>query len=236
MGWNWQPTTTERKGWRPGAIPKQIRGLMSYFLSQNPHESSYRPPLPIAGRVPPVQRPMIQVQRHNDEYAITMQPLKGAAQLRTAADPFAECEPIQVRISARKQREDERITQIKQEIHQRGFRRCRCGQPVAQCTCRATTELTALKKCVRQAAKRLGVDRSVGEVLSINRRPKDMMLDFTPPAGVVRQEWLENQNAQDCRETMYDETDIPPDPCATETSVGKGKGKAKGKGKTKGKK
>lgn len=233
MGWNWTHQSVDRKGWRPGAIPRAIRDLMCHFLVQDSADLR-APTLPTPGRVPATparpQRPMIQVQRRNDEYAITMTPLKGGQQLRTTADPYQNCEPITVRITANRSREDERIAQIKQVIHERGFRRCRCGLPVSQCQCRDRDELAALRKCVQQCGSRFGIV-DLGEKLSINQPPKDLELDFTPPAAVVKAGFLESQQPQDAQSTQYLATDVPPDEVSPNQQATDGGAKKAKKGK-----
>lgn len=219
MGWNWKPHSTERKGWRPGAIPRSIRELMCHFLKPCPCDTL--PPFVGAGCGPPPpsgttgqstancidqpipQRPMIRVHRKNDEYVITMNPLKSAQQLKTEHDPYMNCDPVQVRITAN--REDQRIAQIKQVIRESGFRRCKCGQPVAQCSCRDNRELEALRQCIANCGTKFGID-DLATKLSLNRL-KDLELEFTPPAGVVKC-CLQSPPSQGMQETQYNENDL----------------------------
>lgn len=234
MGWNWTHQSADRKGWRPGAIPRSIRDLMCHFLVPGSSNDMRSPTLPTPGRVPATptrpQRPMIQVQRRNDEYAITMTPLKNGQQLRTTSDPYQSCEPITLRISANRSREDERIAQIKKEIHERGFRRCRCGLPVSQCQCRDHDQLAALRKCVEFYGSRFGIT-DLGEKLSINQPPKDLELDFTPPAAVVKSGWLESQQPLEAQATQYLVADASSDTASGNKQSVDGAKKAKiGKG------
>lgn len=238
MGWNWKHCSAERKGWRPGAIPRSIRELMCHFLRPCPCDTipvgalTGKPPRdgPAPGPDPDAdhQRPMIRVHRKNDEYTITMNPLKSAQELKVDPDPYLPCEPIHVRITAN--REDQRIAQIKQVIRNSGFRRCKCGQPVHQCTCRDNRELEALRECIDQCGMQFGI-ADLGTKLSLNRL-KDLELDFTPPAAVAKS-GLQPLPESDTRECQCNENDVLKELAAAAKAGGKAgkKGGAEEKGK-----
>lgn len=239
MGWNWKLNSNQRKGWRPGAIPRSVRELMCHFLKPCPcdtlpvgaltgGDASSADPACIdhgAQQAPLPQRPMIKVQRKNDEYVITMNPLKSARLLKTEPDPYMNCDPIHVRITAN--REDQRMAQIKQIIRDSGFRRCKCGRAVAQCTCRDNREMEALRTCVENCGTKYGI-ADLGEKLSLNRL-KDLELEFTPPAAVVKS-CLRPVPECALQETQYNENDLKQKVGGSGSSDKGGKGGKAGKG------
>lgn len=238
MGWNWKQRSAERKGWRPGAIPRNIRELMCHFLRPCPCDTipvgaltnvmktqkSSTPTARSGGPDPAAtQRPMIRVHRKNDEYVITMNPLKSAQQLKTDPDPYMACEPIHVRITANQ--EDQRMAQIKQVIRDSGFGRCKCGRPVELCTCRDNRELEALRECIDNCGMQFGIV-DLGAKLSLNRL-KDLELEFTPPAAVAKC-GLQPLPKNGTQESQCNETDVLKELAAAAKAGGKAGGKKGG--------
>lgn len=233
MGWDWHRASEERKGWRPGAIPKNIRELMCHFLSPCPCDtllpykkrSSRRSgdvPADCGGDEP--QLPTLRVQRRNHEYYITMNPLKDAQRLKTEPYPYVACKPLQFRISG--STEERALHDIKKIIKEQGFDKCTCGKAIAKCSCRDNREMEALRKCLVTCENRFGVNNA-DQKICLAEKSSELDIEFTPPAGIVKAN-LPPVADLVVQETQYDELDYRV--VAEKPGKGGGGGKKGGKG------
>lgn len=191
---------------------------------QYPSIPAVNPPFPIA------QRPMIRVNRRNDEFMITMLPLKKTLDLKTEPDPYLECEPIQIKISGNK--EARRLANVRQMIWEKGFQRCTCGRSVAECDCRDNREMEALRQCVAALEKKFNLDE-LEKKLNLQEK-EDLTLDFTPPAAIIKPQLKDApDNLSVMEETQYDEQDIAEEDSKKKEKPDKKEKKEKG-GKEKG--
>lgn len=205
MGWNWHRNQQERKcpAWRPGAIPRSIRELMTHFLSPDrcdtvPITKRFRAPRPadpqhyqqLPNDSTSASCPMIEVHRTaGDEYTVTMRPLKTGAQLRreAGAAPYMDCEPVRIRVSGNRDRQ--LLSRCRAALVRMGVRPCRCGHVAAECTCRNTSELRLMCAALRDCELRFGVC-GLAQRLSLRatRPQKEFVAEFTPPAAVQQRQ------------------------------------------------
>lgn len=208
MGWLWTHSELGQfRCWKPGAVMRPIRELMAYFLRDYPADvinpSRYHCPHrrrlgvlqvvePVEEEQPLVQHPMLHITKKEDEYVITLRPLKRPDVLSKSANPFEEMEPMVFRIS--KDPIMLGMREIKRALKEKGFPTCTCRQPVAKCFCRSYLD----QKVVAYEVKRLSEARGwqdVGQTLvyedsSESEEDSEKELDFgvTPPAGVIKPE------------------------------------------------
>lgn len=151
---------------------------------------------------------MIRVNRRNDEFTITMLPLKKTSDLKSDPDPYLDCEPIQIKISGNK--EARRLAHVRQMIWEKGFQRCTCGRSVAECECRDNREMEALRQCVAALEKKFNLDE-LEKKLNLHEK-EDLTLDFTPPAAIVKPQLKDlPEDVSVVEETQYNEQDIDED-------------------------
>lgn len=152
------------------------------------------------------QRPMIQLQRENDELTITMRPLKNSLALKSEPDPYLACDPIRLKVSGMK--EAQQLNKIKKILAEKQFTRCCCGHSVAECRCRDNREMEAVRKCLGELEKKFGVKDL--EKKNLFGPPNDnLQLDFTPPAGIIKPQISEQRPCEmNTMETQYNEQDF----------------------------
>lgn len=252
MGWDWTTSDTvinfifsnlknylfkrnvfqAQKGWRPGAIPRKIKEIMSHFLEPCPCDT-----VPVTKRPQnkdsmldascgePVQQPTLRVQRKNDDYLITMKPLKDINALKTDADPYLNCDPIRFKISSNT--EEKELQRVKKILSERGFKKCTCGKNIAHCCCRDNKELDALRKCINCIGDKHNI-KDLEKKLFYRTRSK-LDIEFTPPAGLIKNN-LKALPDVIGQETQYDENDYKYSFDAAKSLEKGGKGKGGGSG------
>lgn len=220
MGWLWTDNPlAKRPGWRPGAIKRSIRQLMGYFLKDFPVDSvpiskymSYQKHKPqpcneVEERPDDlVQFPTLHIEKKNDEYLITLRPLKDAETLKRAANPYANMRPVQFRIV--KDPVLRQVRDMKRCLKKMGYSKCKCHRPVMRCYCRSFINKKQLVEEVqRQCAKRNLPNCEYDLVLS-DTTDSEAEFDFgvTPPAGLVHPERLKTTHVVNV-ETQYNEND-----------------------------
>lgn len=179
---------------------------------------------------------MIRVNRRNDEFTITMLPVKKTLDLKNEPDPYMNCEPVQIRISGNK--EVQRLAHVRQMIWEKGFPKCTCGRSVANCDCRDNRELEALRQCVAALEKKFNLDE-LEKKLNLQDK-EDLTLDFTPPAAILKPQLKDvPEDASVMEETQYNLEDTvedkEPEKEKKEKSEKKEKPDKKDKGKDKAK-
>ncbi|ALC46248.1 Ppi1, partial [Drosophila busckii] len=220
MGWLWTEfPLAQIRGWRPGAIRRSIRELMSYFLKDFPLDTipvskymSYikqnRPP-----KGPPPenlegvqQQPTLHIEKKNDEYIITLRPLKDAATLARSANPYANMKPVQFRIV--KNPLLKQIRDLKRCLKNMGFSKCKCHKPVMDCYCRSFIDKKRLISAMQQECQRRQLPCCEEELVLSDTSDSEAEYDFgvTPPAGLVHPERLKTTHVTNT-ETQYDEND-----------------------------
>lgn len=221
MGWMWtQCALAARPGWRPGAIRRSIRELMSYFLKDFPVDSipnskymSYlrqKPPPSHEGEetaAEMVQVPTLHIEKKNNEYVITLRPLKDAETLKRAANPYVNMKPVQFRIIKNPLLKE--IRDMKRCLKNMGHSKCQCHRPVMQCHCRSYIDKKRLIDDVRrQCVIRKLPHCEQGLVLS-DTTDSEEEFDFgvTPPAGLMKPERLKKTTHTTHAETQYNERD-----------------------------
>ncbi|KAM8703911.1 hypothetical protein ACLKA7_008523 [Drosophila subpalustris] len=220
MGWLWtRHPLAQRPGWRPGAIRRSIRELMSYFLKDFPVDSipiskymSYqkqkqRPAIDHEEKPEDlVQVPTLHIEKKNDEYLITLRPLKDAETLKRSANPYANMKPVQFRIV--KNPVLKQVREMKRCLKNMGFSKCKCHKPVMECYCRSFIDKKQLVEEVqRQCAKR-NMDNCENELVLSDTTDSEAEFDFgvTPPAGLMHPERLKAVHITHT-ETQYNEND-----------------------------
>lgn len=152
------------------------------------------------------QKPTLRVQRRNNEYTITMNPLKNSQTLKSEPYPYLNCKPLQFKISS--SAEERQLQKIGEYICNLGFTKCVCGQKIINCRCRDNRESEALHKCLEDCTRKFGV-KNLKEKLSLCDNTK-LDIEFTPPAGVIKN-MLKRRPDQLVQETQYDEQDFRTD-------------------------
>ncbi|XP_076259333.1 uncharacterized protein LOC143195774 isoform X2 [Rhynchophorus ferrugineus] len=118
MGWLWNIYTPTlglkpRRGWRPGALTKSIAqrikehrnakglGLLAVpnFRKDGKHSNADLEP-----KVTP--RPTLQIQKRENAYWITMNPLKDPSTLVENEDPYMDCTPMTFKITKNSKKEE----------------------------------------------------------------------------------------------------------------------------------
>ncbi|EDV53109.1 uncharacterized protein LOC6554222 [Drosophila erecta] len=199
MGWMWTKSEMARhKSWRPGAISRPIRQLMSYFLKDFPADNiclsryHYRHR---KGRKaqeleePLVQHPTLHICRKGDEYIITLRPLKDPKALASSANPYADMKPVVFRIT--KDPMAAGLRQMRVNLQDKGFAPCTCRRPVASCFCRSHVEKKRIQYEVENECRQRGwPNNSDTFVYSPNSDEDDSDREYefgvTPPAGVIK--------------------------------------------------
>lgn len=201
MGWMWTKSEMARhKSWRPGAISRPIRQLMSYFLKDFPADniclSRYHYRHKKCRRVeeleePLVQHPTLHISRKGDEYIITLRPLKDPKALASSANPYADMKPVVFRIT--KDPMAAGLRQMRVNLQDKGFAPCTCRRPVASCFCRSHIEKKRIQYEVENECRQRGwPNNSDTFVYSPNSDDDDSDREYefgvTPPAGVIKPE------------------------------------------------
>lgn len=164
------------------------------------------------------QKPTLRVQRRNNEYTITMNPLKNSQTLKSEPYPYLDCKPLQFKISS--SAEERELQKIREYICKKGFTKCVCGQNIINCRCRDNREAEALHKCLDDCTRLFGV-KNLKEKLCLCDNTK-LDIEFTPPAGVIKNV-LKRRPDQIVQETQYDELDFRTDFDGTNGKSGIGK-------------
>ncbi|XP_017871507.1 PREDICTED: uncharacterized protein LOC108619435 [Drosophila arizonae] len=220
MGWLWTDNPLAKlPGWRPGAIRRSIRELMGYFLKDYPVDSvpiskymSYHKQKPKPSHEMEekpedlVQLPTLHIEKKNDEYLITLRPLKDPDTLKRAANPYANMKPVQFRIV--KNPLLKKVRELKRCLKNMGFSKCKCHRPVMQCYCRSFIDKKQLvDELQRQCAKR-ELHNCENELVLSDTTDSEAEFDFgvTPPAGLMHPERLKVSHRTNA-ETQYNEND-----------------------------
>ncbi|KAH8311092.1 hypothetical protein KR044_004323, partial [Drosophila immigrans] len=220
MGWLWtQCPLAQRPGWRPGAIRRSIRELMSYFLKDYPvdsiplskYKSYHRNKAPaeadgLERAEDLVQLPTLHIEKKNDEYLITLRPLKDAESLRLSANPYANMQPVQFRIV--KNPLLKQMRELKRCLKKMGFSKCKCHRPVLQCYCRSFIDKKQLLDEVQRQCHQRHMPCCETELVLSETSDSEAEFDFgvTPPAGLMHPERLKRSHVTHV-ETQYDEND-----------------------------
>ncbi|KAH8388606.1 hypothetical protein KR093_011142, partial [Drosophila rubida] len=220
MGWLWtQSPLAQRPGWRPGAIRRSIRELMSYFLKDFPVDSiplskymSYHRNKPRVEEEPGetiedlVQVPTLHIEKKNDEYLITLRPLKDAETLKLSANPYANMKPVQFRIV--KSPLLKQMRELKRCLKQMGFSKCKCHRPVVECYCRSFIDKKQLVEEVQRQCQQRRMAGCEADLVLSDTSDSEAEFDFgvTPPAGLMHPERLKRTHVTHT-ETQYNEND-----------------------------
>lgn len=165
-----QSNKERNAGWRPGAIPKSVRQLMHHFLEPYPCDTipvTKRPKALPELKSKNIIQPVIQLQRHNDEYTVT---------LNTVDKDQAAKPPVCVTISASV--EQRQMAKVKEMLIGNGFRYCFCGRSLANCECRSRQEMETIYRFVRQIEQKFRIHNVMRRLCF--ERSKDLFLEFTP--------------------------------------------------------
>ncbi|XP_030370637.1 uncharacterized protein LOC115621198 [Scaptodrosophila lebanonensis] len=215
MGWMWTKNELARyKCWKPGAIAKPIRTLMSYFLRDYPLDriciSRYhyrrRKRVDPVEEEPLVQHPTLHISKKNDEYTITLRPLKEPKALAVCANPYADMKPVVFRITKDPLLAEQR--RLKRALKKLGFEYCRCQRPVAKCCCRSYIDKKRVSFELENLCRDHGVANMVDTFVYSESSDSEAEYDFgvTPPAGLTKPERLKVTNVANCQ-TQYCEND-----------------------------
>lgn len=135
---------------------------------------------------------MLQISKQEDEYVITLRPLKAPDVLSKAANPFEDMRPMVFRIS--KDPIATGIREIKRTLKDKGFAPCTCEQPVARCFCRSYLDQKVVAYEVKTLSEARGW-KDIGKTFvyrdsseSENDSDKELEFGVTPPAGVIKPE------------------------------------------------
>lgn len=221
MGWLWtQCPLAARPGWRPGAIRRSIRELMSYFLRDFPVDTipiskymSYhrqKPHLTHDGEERPeelVQVPTLHIEKRNNEYVITMRPLKDAETLKRAANPYVKMKPVQFRIVKNPLLKE--VREMKRCLKNMGYSKCQCHRPVMECYCRSFIDKKLLIDDVRRQCVMRKMPYCERELVLSDTTDSEAEFDFgvTPPAGLMKPDRLKKTVNMTHTETQYNEND-----------------------------
>ncbi|BFF93141.1 uncharacterized protein DMAD_11041 [Drosophila madeirensis] len=220
MGWLWTAHPLAKKpGWRPGAIRRSIRELMRYFLKDYPVDtipvSKYmtyynhrqRPPADYEEKPEDlVQVPTLHIEKKNDEYIITLRPLKDTETLKRSANPYVNMKPVQFRIVKNPQLKE--LRDLKRCLKSMGFSKCSCHKPVTECYCRSFIDKKRLVYNLKKECKRRQVDNCEDNLILSETTDSEAEYEFgvTPPAGLIHPERLRKTHVKHC-ETQYNEND-----------------------------
>ncbi|XP_068152398.1 LOW QUALITY PROTEIN: uncharacterized protein [Drosophila tropicalis] len=225
MGWMWTKSSMSRfKKWKPGAIGKPIRGLMSYFLKDFPVDticlSRYhcrskktRKESDANEEESLEQHPTLHISKKNGEYIITLRPLKDPRALAVCANPYADMKPVVFRIT--KDPKAVKMRELKIGLKDRGFPPCTCQKPIVSCHCRSHVDKERLVYAFEILCKRMGLPNTSDSFIYSNDDDKDdddaeseqeYEFGVTPPAGLVRPERLHHPDHTNA-ETQYMEDD-----------------------------
>ncbi|KAH8382285.1 hypothetical protein KR009_002679 [Drosophila setifemur] len=220
MGWMWTKSEMARyKSWRPGAISKPCRQLMTYFLQDFPADNiclsryHYRRRKGAARAEPEdeelVQHPTLHISRKGDDYIITLRPLKDPNALAVCANPYANMKPVVFRIT--KDPMAVVLKEMRVALQEKGMAPCTCGRPVASCYCRSHIDKKMVETEVSNQCRERGIpDNTDTFVYSPNSDDDDSDNEYefgvTPPAGIIKPERLFKPDKASV-ETQYMEQD-----------------------------
>ncbi|EDW84418.1 uncharacterized protein Dwil_GK13152 [Drosophila willistoni] len=225
MGWMWTKSSMSRfKKWKPGAICKPIRGLMSYFLKDFPVDticlSRYhcrskktRKESDASEEENLEQHPTLHISKKNGEYIITLRPLKDPKALAVCANPYADMKPVVFRIT--KDPKAVKMRELKTGLQDHGFPLCTCQNPIVSCHCRSHVDKERLVYAFETLCERLGLPNTSDSFIYSNDDDEDdddadseqeYEFGVTPPAGLVKPERLHHPDHTNA-ETQYMEDD-----------------------------
>ncbi|CAD6992206.1 unnamed protein product [Ceratitis capitata] len=216
MGWLWNlETSGKRRGWKPGAIRKPIKEIMRFFLKDYPADTirvsqyAYRDQGKGDGRELEeeiLQRPTLHICKKNDEYFITLRPLKDPEALKECADPYLNMKPIQFKITKNPLMVE--MSKLKRCLKAMGFAKCTCHKPVIECFCRSFLDKKRLEYQVSKECRKRQIPCCNSTLVLSDTTDSDVEFDFgvTPPAGVIKPERLKKPNLVN-HGTQYVEND-----------------------------
>ncbi|XP_036322652.1 uncharacterized protein LOC118736743 [Rhagoletis pomonella] len=216
MGWLWNlDTSGKRRGWKPGAIRKPIKEIMRFFLKDYPADTirvsqyAYRDQGKGDGKDSEeqiVQRPTLHICKKNDEYFITLRPLKDPEALKECADPYLNMKPIQFKITKNPLMVE--MSKLKRCLKDMGFAKCTCHKPVVECFCRSFLDKKRLEYQVSKECRKRKISCCNSTLVLSDTTDSDVEFDFgvTPPAGVVKPERLKKPHLVN-HGTQYVEND-----------------------------
>ncbi|XP_026846729.1 uncharacterized protein LOC6595050 [Drosophila persimilis] len=220
MGWLWTAHPLAKKpGWRPGAIRRSIRELMRYFLKDYPVDTipvskymtyyNHKPPPPADYEEKPedlVQVPTLHIEKKNDEFIITLRPLKDTETLKRSANPYVNMKPVQFRIVKNPLLKE--VRDLKRCLKSMGFSKCSCHKPVTECYCRSFIDKKRLVYQLKKECERRQIDSCEEDLVLSETTDSEAEYEFgvTPPAGLMHPERLKKSHVKHT-DTQYDEND-----------------------------
>ncbi|XP_067619783.1 uncharacterized protein [Eurosta solidaginis] len=216
MGWLWNlDNNGKRRGWKPGAIRKPIKEIMRFFLKDYPADTIRVSQYAYRGQGKGdckeaeeelLQRPTLHICKKNDEYFITLRPLKDPDALKECADPYLNMKPIQFKITKNPMVVE--MSKLKRCLKQMGFAKCTCHKPIIECFCRSFLDKKRLEYQVSKECRKRQIPCCNSTLVLSDTTDSDVEFDFgvTPPAGVIKPERLKKPNLVN-HGTQYVEND-----------------------------
>ncbi|XP_068152394.1 uncharacterized protein Ppi1 [Drosophila tropicalis] len=219
MGWLWTSNPLAKKrGWRPGSIRRSTKELMRYFLRDFPLDTipvsrymSYykqKQPPPSDKAEELVQKPTLYIEKRNDEYIITLHPLKSPGILEHSANPYVNMKPVQFRIVKNPLLKE--IRDLKRCLKGMGFKKCTCHKPVIACFCRSFIEKKQLIDKLQKECQQREMESVENALVLSDTSDSEAEFEFgvTPPAGLIHPERLKKTTHHIINAaTQYDEND-----------------------------
>ncbi|XP_037048726.1 uncharacterized protein LOC119083171 [Bradysia coprophila] len=207
MGWYWTKCFSDiaNAGWRPGAIPRNIRDIMSYFngpCSCMPKdmatcitcEKKVSPELTPEKAV--AIKPTLRVVRRDGLYYVCMNPLKSSNELVQSQNPYLDdCPPIKFQIALSrqlKQQDDDDLGLL--------------GYPCSErAICEDSKEMQDLLNLLADQCEDHQEFYKLAKTLC--SKPSDLDIEFVAPGANVKENRLSHKKLI-YKETQYDRNDI----------------------------
>ncbi|KAG4074854.1 hypothetical protein HA402_009279 [Bradysia odoriphaga] len=207
MGWYWTKCFSDiaYAGWRPGAIPRNIRDIMSYFngpCSCMPKdlatcvtcEKKVSPEIGLEKAV--AIKPTLRVVRRDGLYYVCMNPLKSPDELVQSQNPYIDdCPPIKFQIALSRQ--------LKQQDHDDlGLLGYPCSE---RAICEDSQEMQDLLNLLADQCEDHQEFHKLAKTLC--SKPSDLDIEFVAPGANVKDNRLDHKKLI-YKETQYDRNDI----------------------------
>lgn len=186
---------------RPGAIPKNIRDIMSYFngpCSCMPSDlktcHAYNENVDKSDEQIVARKPTLKVVRRDGLYYVSMNPLKQSKELNETQDPYLDdCPPIKFQIALNRQHSEDN------ELGLLGFP---CSELPAICE-----DNRGMQDLLKLLSEECENDKEFYKLAkTLCSKPSDLDIEFTAPGANLRDKSIYRDKVY--RETQYDKNDI----------------------------
>lgn len=200
MGWRWDepiPGIGDKK-WYPGHINKTVRCLMKHCLNPFPYDTIPLTRRDKNGRVIKtsddyskypefnpdlVQKPTLLVQKRDDTYCITMNPLKDKKKLETDCNPYLNCSPLKFNIKM--DPEEIKKHRAKKLLREHGLsKKCSCKE-LKCCRCMSENAKKLLSYEMKNISKMMKLQQPLRFAELNDSSDSELEMEFVTPSALI---------------------------------------------------